>query len=147
MQEGREEVRRDNVYESNGARNSGGFSPFGFGRNMMMPSLFGGRDPFDDPFFSDPFGSMRGPSFASRAMQNTSRDKGVVIQELGSDDEGTNTSFPQTGEPSVEHPDDDDDDHVNSNIFILFLFCHFFNIFGLTCSICFINLCTTLCYV
>ncbi|XP_057455349.1 uncharacterized protein LOC130746670 isoform X2 [Lotus japonicus] len=113
MQEGKEEVRRDNVYESNGARNSGGFSPFGFGRNMMMPSLFGGRDPFDDPFFSDPFGSMRGPSFASRAMQNTSRDKGVVIQELGSDDEGTNTSFPQTGEPSVEHPDDDDDDHVN----------------------------------
>lgn len=119
MQKGREV--RDNVFDSSG---------FGLHRSMMMPSLFGGRDPFDDPFFTDPFDTMWGPSStASRAMQKTNRDKGVVIKELGSDDEGTD-HFPETGEegnsaqrisrsalePSVEHPDDDDNDDVNGNV-------------------------------
>ncbi|KAK7247047.1 hypothetical protein RIF29_41923 [Crotalaria pallida] len=45
-------------------------------------------------------------------MQKTSRDKGIVIEELGYDDEGVN-HFPESGnnedfvEPYVEHPDDD----------------------------------------
>jgi hypothetical protein len=31
----------------------------GFGGNRsLMPSFFGGRNPFDDPFFTRPFGGM-----------------------------------------------------------------------------------------
>ncbi|KAK7244677.1 hypothetical protein RIF29_39502 [Crotalaria pallida] len=54
-------------------------------------------------------------------MQKTSRDKGIVIEELGSDDEGVN-HFHESGknedfvEPYVEHPDDD----VNGNILSLY---------------------------
>jgi hypothetical protein len=40
MQKGREV--QDNVFEPSG------FGDFGFHRSMMMPSLFGGRDPFDE---------------------------------------------------------------------------------------------------
>lgn len=47
-----------------GGRGRGNGDPFfgfndpftGFGGGM--PSLFGGRDPFDDPFFTNPFGGM-----------------------------------------------------------------------------------------
>lgn len=35
---------------------AGGFGPLG----GPMPSLFGGRDPFDDPFFTQPFGGRMG---------------------------------------------------------------------------------------
>ncbi|XP_004506507.1 uncharacterized protein [Cicer arietinum] len=92
---------------------SSSFGDFGFHRSMMMPSLFGGRDPFDDPFFSDPLDSIWGPNSASsRSMQKTDKEKGVVIKELGSDDECTDTFDEKiswsTLEPSVEHPDDDD---------------------------------------
>lgn len=92
---------------------SSSFGDFGFHRSMMMPSLFGGRDPFDDPFFSDPLDSIWGPNSASsRSMQKTNKEKGVVIKELGSDDECTDTFDEKiswsTLEPSVEHPDDDD---------------------------------------
>lgn len=81
-----------------------------------MPSLFGGRDPFDDPFFTHPFDSLRNPSStSSRSMQkteNTSREKGVVIKELDSDDEDNDSLdekiLRSSMEPSVEHPDDDD---------------------------------------
>ena len=110
----------DNIFESGkGFDGFGDFGGFGFGRSMM-PSLFGGRYPFDDPFFTDPFDSLFGPSSASRTMQKASKEKGIVIEELGSDDEEGN-NFPDTGdpedfdrkipistmEPSVEHPDDD----------------------------------------
>ncbi|TKY63734.1 myeloid leukemia factor [Spatholobus suberectus] len=114
MQKGREV--RDNIFEPRGFGDSGGF---GF-HSSMMPSLFGGRDPFDDPFFTDPFDSFIGPTSASRAMQKANRDKGIVIEELESDDEGVD-NCPETGdkdfdqknskstmEPLVEHPDDDD---------------------------------------
>ncbi|XP_029128041.1 uncharacterized protein LOC109803065 isoform X1 [Cajanus cajan] len=107
----------DNIFEPRGF---GDFGGFGF-PNSMMRSLFGGRDPFDDPFFTDPFGSLLGPSSASRAMQRTNKEKGIVIEELDSDDEGAR-NCPETGdkdfdqkksnstmEPSVEHPDDDED--------------------------------------
>ncbi|CAL0324568.1 unnamed protein product [Lupinus luteus] len=102
MQKGR--GIQENIFESRG---------FGLHRNVMsMPSIFGGKDPFDDPFFNDPFHQTM---FGSRTMQNTSREKGIVIEELGSDDEGGN-HFPEIVnnggfvEPSVEHPDD-----VNGN--------------------------------
>ncbi|XP_058764101.1 uncharacterized protein LOC131637524 isoform X1 [Vicia villosa] len=35
----------------------GGFGGFGSSRSLMS-SVFGGRDPFDDPFFTSPFGGM-----------------------------------------------------------------------------------------
>ncbi|XP_061352118.1 uncharacterized protein LOC133297069 isoform X2 [Gastrolobium bilobum] len=115
---------RDDIFESSG---HGDFGGFGF-HTSMMPTLFGGRDPFDDPFFTDPFGSMFGSSSASRAMQKTNREKGIVIEELCSDDEGIH-NFPETEdeedfdhknsrstmEPSVEHPDDDDE-RKNSDV-------------------------------
>ncbi|KAL3331203.1 hypothetical protein AABB24_034820 [Solanum stoloniferum] len=37
----------------------GGFGGFG-GQRSLLPGLFGGRDPFDDPFFTNPFGGMFG---------------------------------------------------------------------------------------
>ncbi|XP_015950665.1 uncharacterized protein LOC107475527 [Arachis duranensis] len=116
MKKGREVG--DNIFESRY-----GFGDFGFGRSMMMmPSVFGSRDPFDDPFFSDPFDSFFGPSNRTTMQQNPSKEKGVVIKELGSDDEEGNGDFPDqnihrsTMEPSVEHPDDDDNEKKQSNV-------------------------------
>lgn len=48
----------------------GSVDPFaglgGFGQpDSLMSSFFGGANPFDDPFFSNPFGSMMQPSFAA----------------------------------------------------------------------------------
>ncbi|XP_020971973.1 uncharacterized protein LOC107625954 isoform X2 [Arachis ipaensis] len=116
MKKGREVG--DNIFESRY-----GFGDFGFGRSMMMmPSVFGSRDPFDDPFFSDPFDSFFGPSNRTTMQQKPSKGKGVVIKELGSDDEEGNGDFPDqnihrsTMEPSVEHPDDDDNEKKQSNV-------------------------------
>jgi len=91
-----------------------------------MPSLFGERDPFDDPFFTRPFGSlfdsgMFGSSATTNWKDQASRATGIVIEELTSDDEGHNEEVEGTGveknnhqkhsrsskEPSVELPDDD----------------------------------------
>ncbi|EOX96225.1 Flower, cultured cell, putative [Theobroma cacao] len=89
-------------------------------RRTMMPSLFGGRDPFDDPFFTRTFGSMFESSIfdSSATFRDTldsNREKGIVIEELnpdGEEDEGKDkgaTEHAGSGkEPSVEHPDDDD---------------------------------------
>ncbi|KAL2329591.1 hypothetical protein Fmac_017172 [Flemingia macrophylla] len=120
MQKGREV--EDKIFEPRGFADFGGF---GF-RSSMTSSLFGGRDPFDDPFFTHPSDSLFGPRSASRAMQGTNKEKGIVIEELDSDDEGAG-NCPQTGdndfdqknsksttEPSVEHPDDDDSERKNS---------------------------------
>ncbi|WOL13056.1 myeloid leukemia factor 1-like [Canna indica] len=86
----------------------------GFGRpGSLMPSFFGGRDPFDDPFFTQPFGGMLGPNMFGRNMfppsmfpsqqslfSETSnagfleqpppvnKSRGPIIQELSDDDEG-----------------------------------------------------------
>lgn len=104
------------------------FGGFGFGRSMF-PSLFGGRSPFDDPFFTRPVGSlfessMFGPTSASSGtMRDSFKEKGVVIEELNfdDDDEGQEEEGPADGkesgrkhsksrrEPSIEHPDDVDD--------------------------------------
>ena len=106
------------------------FEPGGFGfQGKMMPSLFGGRDPFDDPFFSDPFDSLFGSNSASRAMQKPNREKGIVIEELDSDDDEVADNCPQQGdkdfdkkksratlEPSVEHPEDDVSERKNSDV-------------------------------
>ncbi|XP_071718005.1 uncharacterized protein [Rutidosis leptorrhynchoides] len=42
-----------------------------------MSKLFGGKDPFDDPFFTDPFGSHFGPR------------KEITIEELDNDGQGS----------------------------------------------------------
>nr|XP_011469140.1 PREDICTED: myeloid leukemia factor 1 isoform X2 [Fragaria vesca subsp. vesca]XP_011469141.1 PREDICTED: myeloid leukemia factor 1 isoform X2 [Fragaria vesca subsp. vesca] len=103
----------------------------GFGsRRSMLPSLFSGRDPFDDPFFSRPLGdmfgsSMFGPSAASSGAPQSGSGGGIIVEELNSDDEGEEDEGTVDGrdkrkeravssnEPSVEHPDDDDDDDVD----------------------------------
>ena len=93
-----------------------GFPGFGGRPGSLISSFFGGRDPFDDPFFTQPFGggmmgpgmmgpSMFGPStFGSRgslfgdssnagfleqqAPSPPNKSKGPIIKEISSDDEG-----------------------------------------------------------
>ncbi|CAN0921444.1 hypothetical protein LINGRAHAP2_LOCUS32597 [Linum grandiflorum] len=88
----------------------------------LQNSLFGGRDPFDDPFFTRPFGTMfdngaglfQPPrtSAAAHAARSTP-SKGLVIEELASDDDMEEVDEMQDGfdsrnnNPSVEHPDDE----------------------------------------
>ncbi|RXH87387.1 hypothetical protein DVH24_034287 [Malus domestica] len=89
----------------------------------MFPSLFGGRDPFGDPFFSLPIGSifessMFGPSSRSSDTPESGRANKISVEELNSDDEGgedkvTGDERDNIGkqsvlgkEPSIEHPDD-----------------------------------------
>ncbi|KAE8802145.1 glycine-rich protein-like [Hordeum vulgare] len=110
--------------------------PFaGFGRlGATMPDLFGeGRDPFDDPFFTQPFGTcfgrpgmfgpMGGPSlfgptmlggfgpgdgFLEQAPARSGDGGGPVITEIDEDEDGGD------GEASrgayVQEPDDGNDD-------------------------------------
>lgn len=90
---------------------SGGFG----GQRELISSFFGGRDPFDDPFFTRPFGGMfessifgpsRGPfmdgffgpsggpfmdaqpsGFLEHQSSQAPRSRGPIIEELNSDDE------------------------------------------------------------
>lgn len=93
------------------------FGSFGF-HGSMFPSIFGGKDPFDDPFFSRPHGSLfSSDRIRSSHPQPMSGSKGPVIEELDSDAEGA----PEVEEndvgsaswsnktPLVEHPDDQGD--------------------------------------
>jgi hypothetical protein len=71
----------------------GSFQDFGgFGSHRsMMPSLFGERDPFNDPFFTRPFGSLFDSGrFGSSGKDQTSGATRIVIEERISDDEGLN---------------------------------------------------------
>lgn len=79
--------------------NFGGFG----GRGSLMSGFFGGRDPFDDPFFTQPFGGMfqsslfgptgsplmdaHAPGFLEHQPSQTARSRGPIIEELNSDDE------------------------------------------------------------
>ncbi|XP_077245134.1 glycine-rich protein isoform X2 [Tasmannia lanceolata] len=88
----------------------GAFGSFGGigGHRSLMSNFFGGRDPFDDPFFTRPVGSMFGPSmlgpsmfgsegsffvdspnvgFLDNQVSQPNKSNGPVIQELSSDDE------------------------------------------------------------
>jgi hypothetical protein len=141
MQRGRE--GRDDFFRSGDLLGSfGGFGGVRRSHRSMMPSIFGERDPFDDPFFTRPFGSlfdsdsgMLGSSAATRKKDQTSRATGIVIEELTSDGEGLNEEDEGTGvekdnhqkhsrpskEPSVEHPDDDTDG-IQLNLFVCFTY-------------------------
>lgn len=91
--------------------NLGGFGAF-------RGSLFGGRDPFDDPFFSRPFEDLLEPNtFTSSASfsnpQENNGGRGLTIEELPSDEEKDTGSDEEhtslENQPSVEHPEDDSD--------------------------------------
>lgn len=109
-------------------------------RTSTMPSIFGGRDPFDDPFFTRPFGSISGSGMFNTSGQfcnasQVSGMKGPVIEELSSEDEeqeeeedggqdgsakrercqAPNVDF-SNKDPIVEHPDDEDNDKQRENI-------------------------------
>lgn len=77
----------------------------------LISSIFGGRDPFDDPFFTQPFGAMMGPSLLGQSIfgargnpfgdltyggfledpaPRPKRSRGPIIEELSSDDEEQN---------------------------------------------------------
>ncbi|OAP10519.1 hypothetical protein AXX17_AT2G42970 [Arabidopsis thaliana] len=98
--------------------------PFGGRFGGFRGSLFGGRDPFDDPFFSRPFEDLLEPSntFSSGAsFSNAHKNnggRGLTIEELPSDGEveerkdiGSDDQehISSVNQPSVEHPEDDSD--------------------------------------
>ncbi|KAK6162597.1 hypothetical protein DH2020_002438 [Rehmannia glutinosa] len=91
-------------------------SPFDSGFGFPGSIFGGGRDPFDDPFFARPYGSLFGSNLFSSSsrgnLQQTGQSKGPVIEELDSDDEGepvendaTNAAW-RNRNPLVEHPED-----------------------------------------
>ncbi|KAK6137675.1 hypothetical protein DH2020_028601 [Rehmannia glutinosa] len=94
----------------------GGFGGFG-GQRSLISSFFGGRDPFDDPFFRRPFGSMfessffgsnGGPfmnphtsGFLEHQPPQHNLSRGPVIEELNSDDE---IDEKESGKENKENP-------------------------------------------
>ncbi|OMO80874.1 hypothetical protein COLO4_23876 [Corchorus olitorius] len=96
---------RDPFFDFGGFGGFGGFGAFGGnGPRSMLSNFFGGRDPFDDPFFTRPFGmfesSIFGPGHSpfpdmhpsgfiehQAPQPNSNRSRGPIIQELDSDDE------------------------------------------------------------
>ncbi|KAK2992618.1 hypothetical protein RJ640_015974 [Escallonia rubra] len=111
---------------------SGGLSD-GFGsQRSMMSSIFGGRDAFDDPFFSRPFGSIFGSGMTNSSSPfddppRASRTDRPVIEELDTDDEGeveeeeghgtgakNRMSTQSNNDPVVEHPEDQPNGRLGS---------------------------------
>ncbi|CAM0912612.1 unnamed protein product [Alopecurus aequalis] len=136
MERGRDGRERNDVFGAGDpfAGFGGGFAPLG----SSMPSLFGGRDPFDDPFFTQPFGGriggpgMFGPGlfgpmgapsmfgafgpghgFLEQAPPPRSNNDGrPVITEIDDDEEGDDGEHGdrQTNHGAyVQEPDDGDD--------------------------------------
>lgn len=95
----------------------GGFGDFGgFGGSIF------GRNPFDDPFFTRPFGSMFQSNNSLHESPLMVPPSGPIIKELGSDeeeekeeemednDEEVRRIVRPANEPFVDHPDDETDD-------------------------------------
>ncbi|KAL5998291.1 hypothetical protein ACLOJK_009230 [Asimina triloba] len=117
------------------------FTDFGFGSHRSLMSGFFGRDPFDDPFFNRPFGSMFGPSmlgpsifdrpapgFTQHEVRQPKKSSGLIIEELLSDDEDDEHkrskdekgaprkhSGPSKG-PFVQHADEETEAYYTSSI-------------------------------
>ncbi|GAB4861895.1 hypothetical protein Ancab_037150 [Ancistrocladus abbreviatus] len=101
----------------------GGLGNFGgFGASIF------GRNPFDDPFFTRPFGTLFTQSNIPGDSSQVLASKAPVIQEVHSEDEGegkelennmndSKKSSNSSKEPFVHHPDDeaDDDNYNNAN--------------------------------
>lgn len=118
-------MQRRREIRNNFSRPSIPFDDFSF--PVVFPSIFGGRDPFDDPFFTRPFGTSFGPSMfgtpTTGNVQHGSRLSGPVIEELDVDD--NESVLEQNGcghdssthaacvnrNPIVEHPEDQVIDH------------------------------------
>ncbi|GAA0145426.1 intercellular signal molecule [Lithospermum erythrorhizon] len=96
-----------------------------------MSRIFGGKDPFNDPFFTTPTGSLFGSGRSSNILRHVDNSKGPVIEELDSDDEhelqenegveGADEKKDEYKErawanlnPHIEHPEDQTDDHSTS---------------------------------
>jgi hypothetical protein len=104
-----------------------------------MPSLFGGRDPFDDPFFTQPFGGrMGGPGMFGPGLFGPMGGPGMfgafgagdgfleqappprssnnpgrpVITEINDDDEEEDGEQATRHEAYVQEPDDGADGRV-----------------------------------
>lgn len=111
-------------------------------QRRMMSSIFGEKDPFDDPFFNRQFGSTIKPSiFVTDSsdddlpLPNASSSKALVIEEIDSDDEGGEEGFninsevkdkkPREGgtasgkAPIIEHPDDEGINCLQSEIIMI----------------------------
>lgn len=100
---------------NNFSRTSSPFDDFGFPGGF--PSIFGGRDPFDDPFFTRP--SMFGTRTTGN-VQHRSRISEPVIEELDDVDDDDESVSEENGyghdsdthaarvnrNPVVEHPED-----------------------------------------
>lgn len=109
-----------------------GFGGFG-GQRSLLSTFLGGRDPFDDPFFTRPFGGMFesnffGPTgnpfvgahtsgFLEQQPPQRNISRGPIIEELNSDDEKEVSDGKEkkdnprkhgrsSKEPYVEDPDD-----------------------------------------
>ncbi|KAK9716457.1 hypothetical protein RND81_06G234900 [Saponaria officinalis] len=109
---------RGGLFDSDPFAGFGAFNGFG-GHRSLMSSFFGGRDPFDDPFFTQPLGGMFesnffGPhaaplahapfmsaphaGFIEQQEPQPNKRRGPVIEELSSDDEKTENGGPSNNE-------------------------------------------------
>ncbi|XP_052170759.1 uncharacterized protein LOC127786980 [Diospyros lotus] len=110
----------------------GGFSGFA-GPRSLLPGFFGGRDPFDDPFFTRPFGGvfesgffgpagnpfpdLHAPQILGHQVSQPNRPSRPIIEELNSDDEREQEDNEKKDkprkhgrsnkEPYVEEPEDE----------------------------------------
>ncbi|KAK4365254.1 hypothetical protein RND71_016612 [Anisodus tanguticus] len=82
----------------------GGFGGFG-GQRSLLSGFFGGRDPFDDPFFTRPFGGMRGltPFGPSRGPFMDSHMTGFLEQQPSVPFQQPSVPFQQSSVP-FQHP-------------------------------------------
>jgi myeloid leukemia factor 1 len=69
------------------------------GQRSLISGFFGGRDPFDDPFFTQPFGGAS--RFLEHRPSQSNLSRGPIIEELNSDDEKDEK---ETGKDKEENP-------------------------------------------
>ncbi|KAK3038493.1 hypothetical protein RJ639_029791 [Escallonia herrerae] len=114
---------------------AGGFG----GHRSLLSNFFGGRDPFDDPFFTRPFGGMLESSFfgptgnpfmgthpSGFIEHQAPQARGPIIEELNSDDETEEGNKEKKDksrkhgrsnqEPYVDHPEDEVEERKSKQI-------------------------------
>ena len=90
-----------------------------------MSGIFGGRDPFDDPFFTRPLGGLFGSKMSASAAPSgdpvhSNRLKAPIIEELDIEDDNISGGEEDPGtasanqNPFVEHPEDQIDGKVKA---------------------------------
>lgn len=111
----------------------GGFAGMSGNHRSLMSDFFSGRDPFDEPFFTQPFGGMfeshffgsngspfadmRSSAFIEGQPPEPKKARGPIIEELNSDDEKEEADKDKkenprkhgrsSKEPYIEEPDDE----------------------------------------